>query len=222
VGRDVVADRDQPAVAPGAQPNALDRSGGHADELKDLLPGHRDLDWPVQPARGKRRQDRFRVDPKLGAEPASDVRRHEMEPLRVDACWRSRCVPLTGFESSCKRSGRSHPALPCTRAVPSAARTGMASYTSDRLSPRPVQTRARSRRSRCPSAGRHSPPWARMPGPDTSRSRIVPATRRSRRRRDWPRPTLVPASSRRRARRAGRSGECQARSASDRHASTAT
>ena len=75
---------DQPAVPPGAQPNPLARCRTHADKVKDLLPGHRDLDGLLQRARGKRRQDRLAVDPELGAEAAADVGRDEPNPQRID------------------------------------------------------------------------------------------------------------------------------------------
>jgi hypothetical protein len=71
--RDVMANGDQSAVAFGAQTNPLLRHRAQTDQMKDLLPGHRNLDRLVQSARGERREDRFRVDAELGAESAADV-----------------------------------------------------------------------------------------------------------------------------------------------------
>ena len=66
--RHIVADGDQAPVPAGTQPDPLARRRAHADEMKDLLAGHRDLHRLVQHAGGDRCQDGLGVDAELGAE----------------------------------------------------------------------------------------------------------------------------------------------------------
>src|SRR5439155_7836618 len=57
---------------------------GRADEMKDLLPSDRDLHRLPQRAGGERGQDRLAVYSKLGAESPTDIRRDQVNALRVD------------------------------------------------------------------------------------------------------------------------------------------
>jgi hypothetical protein len=61
----LVGDRDQSTVPSRAQTNPLARRGAHADQMKDLLPGHRDLDRFIQLPSRERREDRFGMDSQL-------------------------------------------------------------------------------------------------------------------------------------------------------------
>ena len=79
-----MGDRGQSAISPGAHPHPLALRGAKAHKLKDLLPGHGHLHRLVQLAGGERRQDGFRVNAELGAEPPSDIRRDNANLPYVD------------------------------------------------------------------------------------------------------------------------------------------
>ncbi len=79
----LVGEGDQSPVARGAEAHPLARRGAHPDQLKDLLPGHRDLDRLLQLPSSEHREDRLGMDCQLGAESPADVRRDDVDPLRV-------------------------------------------------------------------------------------------------------------------------------------------
>ena len=66
-------DRREPAVALGAQADALDGRRAIAGQRKHLLPRERELHRPARSLRRHHREDHVRVRESFGAEPAADV-----------------------------------------------------------------------------------------------------------------------------------------------------
>ena len=107
---------------PAPEPHPLARHRPHADEVEDLLPGHRDLDRLLQLAGGERRQDRLGVDAQLGAEPAADERRDDPDPLLVHPERAGDRGARLGddLRADVDRQVLAAAAPPCRRAAPSA------------------------------------------------------------------------------------------------------
>ena len=87
-GEHIVADRENAALAIGAQANALDRVGAVRRDMKNLLPGQRDFHRPLELPCCDRRQDGIGIDPEFAAESAADERADQ--PYVLDGNFQGR------------------------------------------------------------------------------------------------------------------------------------
>ena len=77
----LVADRPEPAVRAGAEPDPLDRRGAVADHAELVLPGQRDPHRPADDPGGHRGEHDVGPGRALGPEAAADVRADHLDPV---------------------------------------------------------------------------------------------------------------------------------------------
>ena len=83
-GEHIVADREDTALAIGAQADALNRVGAVRGDVKNLLPRQRDFYRSLERPRRDRCQDGVGIDPEFAAESAADERADQAYILHGD------------------------------------------------------------------------------------------------------------------------------------------
>ena len=118
---DVVAERGQPPVPVGAEPDPLHHLRPMAGIAEHLLAGQRDLDRPAEHPRGQGGQHRVGMHRQLGAEAAADEGADDRghSPAGCRGCWRCRRGNSPGSGPRCGSSPCRRTIRPAWRAAPS-------------------------------------------------------------------------------------------------------